>query len=80
MNTIKVRYFAALQEQAKLGEETMTTDLKTYSELYQSLVIRYGFSIPLNQIQVAVDNQFTSLSELITDQAQVVFIPPVSGG
>lgn len=80
MRTIKVRYFAALQEQAKLSEEMITTDLNTYGELYQSLASRYGFSLPLSQIQVAVNNQFSQLTELISDQAQVVFIPPVAGG
>ena len=80
MNTIKVRYFAALQEQAKLSEETMTTDLKTYGELYQFLAGRYGFSVSRSQVQVAVNDQFCQLSDLITDQAQVVFIPPVAGG
>ncbi|AFY60302.1 molybdopterin converting factor subunit 1 [Synechococcus sp. PCC 6312] len=80
MNTINVRYFAALQEQAQLSEEIITTDLKTYGELYQWLASRYRFSLPLSQVQVAVNDHFLQLTDQITDQAQVVFIPPVAGG
>ncbi len=80
MHTIKVRYFAALQEQAKLSEETMQTDLKTYGELYQFLADRHSFSLPLSQVQVAVNDQFSQLTDPITDQAEIVFIPPVAGG
>ncbi|MDS3860498.1 molybdopterin converting factor subunit 1 [Thermosynechococcaceae cyanobacterium BACA0444] len=80
MHTIKIRYFAALQEQAQLSEETVKTDLKTYGELYEFLSDRHQFSLPLSQVQVAVNDHFSQLTDQITDQAQVVFIPPVAGG
>jgi len=80
MKTIKVRYFAILQEQAQQSEEIIITDLQTYGELYQFLADQYRFSLSLSQVQVAVNNQFSQLTEQIADQAQIVFIPPVAGG
>jgi len=31
-------------------------------------------------VQVAVNDEFTSMKSIVTDNSKVVFIPPVAGG
>jgi molybdopterin synthase sulfur carrier subunit len=80
MKTINIRYFALLREQANLDEEQLSVSCKTYGELYQFLQSKYHFTLPLEMIQVAVDDQFAHLDFEIQESARVVFIPPVAGG
>lgn len=78
--SIKLRYFAFLQEQAKTAEENLITDLNTHQELYDFLAKRYGFNLSAAQVKVAVDDEFTTMESTILNQSTVVFIPPVAGG
>ncbi|AIE74573.1 MULTISPECIES: molybdopterin converting factor subunit 1 [unclassified Synechocystis] len=78
--SIKLRYFAFLQEQAKVAEENLVTDLDTYQELYELLSRRYGFNLSPSQVKVAVNDNFADMDEVILDRSTVVFIPPVAGG
>ncbi|QUS61153.1 molybdopterin converting factor subunit 1 [Synechocystis sp. PCC 7339] len=78
--SIKLRYFASLQEQAKVAEENLITDLNTYRELYDLLSERHGFNLSSTQVKVAVNDEFTTMENIILDQSTIVFIPPVAGG
>ncbi|MBE9176732.1 molybdopterin converting factor subunit 1 [Synechocystis salina LEGE 06155] len=78
--SIKLRYFASLQEQAKTAEENLTTDLNTYQELYDFLSAHHGFNLSSAQVKVAVNDEFTTMENMILDQSTIVFIPPVAGG
>ena len=80
MASISVRYFALLREQAGLETENLSVTCKTYGELYTFLKNKYAFTIPLEMIQVAVNDEFSQLQNTLTENAQVVFIPPVAGG
>lgn len=80
MKTVKVRYFAVLRELSGKDSETIEVSCHTYGELYSELAARYGFSLPMNVIQVAVNDEFSSLDRSLEHAARVVFIPPVSGG
>jgi molybdopterin synthase sulfur carrier subunit len=78
--SIKLRYFASLQEEAKIAEENLVTNLNTYQELYDFLAKRHGFNLSSSQVKVAVNDEFTTMENAILDQSTVVFIPPVAGG
>lgn len=78
--SIKLRYFASLQEQAKVAEESLETNLNTYQELYDFLSKLHGFNLSSSQVKVAVNDEFTTMENIILDQSTVVFIPPVAGG
>lgn len=80
MKNIKVRYFALLREQAKTENETLQTGCKTLGELYNSLKEKHGFSLPLEMIQVAVNDEFSHITSEVPEGARIVFIPPVAGG
>lgn len=80
MKTINVQFFALLREEAKIEHESFTVPFKTYAELYSHLQEKYNFTLSLDMIQVAVDDEFAQLSHEIKEGARVVFIPPVAGG
>ncbi len=80
MKSINVRYFALLREEAKTDSELITINCHTYAELYEFLREKHHFTLPLNLIQVAVNDEFSTLNDFIKDGARVVFIPPVAGG
>jgi len=80
MKQIDIQYFALLREQAGASKETLTINCTTYAELYQQLKNKYQFTLPLEMIQVAVNDEFTRMNSEITNGARVVFIPPVAGG
>lgn len=77
--SIRVRYFASLRDAAGCAEETIdyAGDL---GSLYESLAARHGFSFPRARLRVAVDGAFADWDAVLADGAEVVFVPPVSGG
>ncbi len=80
MKSIKVQYFAMLREKAQVEQETVQVSGATYGDVYQELKIKYDFPLPVSMIQVAVDDEFVASTDVVKDQARVVFIPPVAGG
>jgi molybdopterin synthase sulfur carrier subunit len=79
MKSIKVHYFALFREMASCDSESIEFE-GTYQDLYLHLSKKHGFDLPSEMIQVAVDDEFTTLSNQIHENAKVVFIPPVAGG
>lgn len=80
MNKVDIQYFALLREERGMEKESLTTDCKTLGDLYLYLKDKHHFSLPLDMIQVAVNDEFSHLHHEITDGIRVVFIPPVAGG
>jgi molybdopterin synthase sulfur carrier subunit len=80
MPAINICYFALLREKAGVEEETFHTQTQTYGELFDELSAKYQFALPSSMIQVAVNDEFSSMSALLQEGAKVVFIPPVAGG
>jgi molybdopterin synthase sulfur carrier subunit len=79
MPSINVKYFALLREKAQLENEEVNFE-GTFGELYNLLSKKYGFDLPFEMVQVAVNDEFTSMNALVTQNSRVVFIPPVAGG
>jgi molybdopterin synthase sulfur carrier subunit len=80
MKSIRVQYFALFRDQAKCEEETLDVTSQTYGDLYLELSKRHGFDLPKEMIQVAVDDEFTSMNSTVVNGTKIVFIPPVAGG
>lgn len=80
MKPISVRYFALLREERGVESEEISLDCKTYSEVYQYLQEKYSFTLPVEMIQVAVDDEFGRMTDPVRAGSTVVFIPPVAGG
>jgi molybdopterin synthase sulfur carrier subunit len=79
LSTVKVHYFALLREKAAKDMEEISFE-GTYKELYETLASQYGFELPSSMVQVASNDEFTSMDSVIVPQSKVVFIPPVAGG
>lgn len=80
MKSVNIQYFALLREQAKTEQEQLDMDCRTYGDVYKLLQEKHGFTLPLEIIQVAVNDEFAPLSQEVLDGAKIVFIPPVAGG
>ncbi len=78
--TIRVRYFAALREQASRSEEIFKTQAETLAQLYSELMPRHGFSLKIDSLKFAVNNNFEANDYKISTGDEIVFIPPVAGG
>lgn len=77
---IRVQYYAILREQAGRSHETLTTRARTPRELYAELGSRYAFTLPPDQLRVAVNAEFGEWTRPLEAGDSVVFIPPVAGG
>jgi molybdopterin synthase sulfur carrier subunit len=80
MLSINVQYFASFREQAGVDSELFECEVTTLNELYEKLSQKYQFALPANMIQVAVNDEFASMNDLVVNHTKVVFIPPVAGG
>jgi molybdopterin converting factor subunit 1 len=77
---LNIQYYALMREQAGRSEETIETDASTPADLYGELVARHGFTLPREQLKVAVNSEFRDWSHPLAGGDAVVFIPPVAGG
>jgi molybdenum cofactor guanylyltransferase len=77
---IRVQYYALLREEAGKSEESVGTRAATPRELYEELQARYPFSLAVQMLKVAVNDEFSDWSQKLADGDRVVFIPPVAGG
>ena len=77
---LKIQYFALMREQSGRSEETVETIAATPADLYAELQARYGFTLPREQLKVAVNSEFAPWSQRLAAGDAVVFIPPVAGG
>jgi sulfur-carrier protein len=79
MKSINIVYFASLRElSGKDSEEVFFTG--KCRDLYQELAEKYHFTLPVEAIQVAVNDEFYHMDDSLPEGAKVVFIPPVAGG
>jgi MoaD family protein len=77
---LKIQYYALMREQAGRSGETLETSTATPADLYGELSARYGFTLPREQLKVAVNGEFADWSRPLAAGDAVVFIPPVAGG
>lgn len=77
---ITVRYFAGFREHAGLGEEHLSMDAATASDVYKQLKHRHGSSEPQGHCKVAINDEMADWSSPINDGDTVLLFPPVAGG
>lgn len=81
MPQVHVQYFAILREQRGTNEETLSTTAGTPGALYDELRRVHRFSLPVERIRAAVNDEFVPVgTTVLRDGDRVVFIPPVAGG
>lgn len=77
---IHVQYFAALRDQAGRSSETVQSSARTPRELYAELQLRHRLSLGIEQLRVAVNEDFADWNRPLARGDSVVFLPPVAGG
>jgi len=77
---VRVHYYALLREERGVGAETLRTGASTVRDLYDELRQEHGFSLGVERLSLAVNDEFATWDHQLSDQDQVVFIPPVAGG
>ncbi len=60
---LNIQYYALMREQAGRSDETLETTAATPADLYSELKARYGFTLPREQLKVAVNSEFASWSQ-----------------
>lgn len=80
MKKIHIEYYSLFREQAGKARETVTTGAGTAGELFAELSTAYGFSLPVEQLRVAVNDEFSEWQAPLADGSTIVFLPPVAGG
>lgn len=80
MTAVTVLYFASLRDASGMASEEVQSTAVDLRALYGELQSRHGFVMPMNRLRVAVDGDFASWDDRLTEGSEVAFIPPVSGG
>ncbi len=78
--TITIRYFALLREESQKTEETFSTKSTTPLELFKELKAHYQFTLPMDSLRIAINDEFKPWNVKLKSGDDIVFIPPVSGG
>ncbi len=79
---VRVLYFGIVRERlGKAAEEFELSPPATVAGLLAQLSERYpDLSAAVASLRVAVDREYAALDDLISQDAEVAIIPPVSGG
>ncbi len=80
MSTINIHYFASLREKAGIDQEVFSGEFSSLKELFEQISKKYNFDLPAEMVQVAINDEFASMNDLVMNGSKVVFIPPVAGG
>ena len=77
---LHVQYFALFREQTGKRNENIESVASSPALLYSELRQRYGFTLQMNQLKVAINNEFADWHAVLKSDDHVAFIPPVAGG
>lgn len=76
---ITVLYFAGLKEKTGLDREEFRFSGKTVKQLIEELQQKYE-GLADGIIQVAINEEYALLDDIIQERDTIAMIPPVSGG
>jgi molybdopterin synthase sulfur carrier subunit len=76
----RVLYFASLRDAAGCDAEEVGSASRDARALYDELRGRHGFTLSAERLRVAVNGEFAEWSRTLSDDDEVAFLPPVSGG
>jgi len=80
VKTITVSYFAQLRELTGTNSESLQTDTVTPAGLFEEIRAKYQLPLKRKGMMVAVNGDFIDWSHPLSEDEEVVFIPPVAGG
>ena len=79
---VRIKFFAILRERAGMGELSREiSDGSTVADLWRQLQGDYPrLDVPGIRLLYAVNQNYVDLDHKLSDNDEVVFVPPVSGG
>ena len=79
---VRIKFFAILRERAGMGELSREiSDGSTVADLWRQLQRDYPrLDVPGIRLLYAVNQNYVDLDHKLSDNDEVVFVPPVSGG
>ncbi len=77
---INLNYVAILREQRGVQSEKIETTASSPRGLYTELASIHPFTLPVDRVGVAVNDEFVTLDHTLSEGDSVTFIPPVAGG
>ena len=79
---VRVKFFAILRERAGTAEVVKEmADGSSVADLWRELQRDYAkLDVPGIRMLYAVNQNYVGVDQVLKDQDEVVFIPPVSGG
>ena len=79
---VRIKFFAILRERAGTGEASKEiAEGSTVAELWRQLQKDYPkLDVPGIRLLYAVNQNYVALDHKLSDNDEVVFVPPVSGG
>ena len=79
---VRIKFFAILRERAGMGEVSkQVPDGSTVADLWRQLQRDYPkLDVPGIRLLYAVNQNYVALDHKLSDNDEVVFVPPVSGG
>jgi molybdopterin converting factor subunit 1 len=82
MMKVRIKFFAILRERAGMGEVSKEiAEGSTVADLWRQLQRDYPkLDVPGIRLLYAVNKDYVGLDHKLSDDDEVVFVPPVSGG
>ena len=82
MMRVRIKFFAILRERAGTGEASKEIAAgSTVADLWRELQRDYPkLDVPGIRLLYAVNQNYVSVDHELSDNDEVVFVPPVSGG
>ena len=78
---MKILYFASLKENLKTNHDEMNFDSPvTVSLIKQKLIEKHGEQHFPNNTLCAVNHEMVTVDTIVTEEDEVAFFPPVTGG
>jgi len=80
MTQVNIEYYALLRERVGKTKDTLQTQAKNLTELYQQLQREYQLPFKPEQLRVAKNDAFCDWDSSFNNNDTIIFIPPVAGG
>lgn len=80
MTRVHIEFYAILRERSGKDRDTVETQAKNMTELYQQIKRQYDLPLAQGQLRVAKNDAFCSWDSTFIENDTVIFIPPVAGG
>ena len=81
---VRIRYFASVREALSSSGETVDTQAATLAALRDELIVRGGaYATALARgkaVRMALDQAMSDEAAALSDDCEVAFFPPVTGG